>query len=297
MGYRSNTFARNLRRQKTNTIGIIVPRLNSTFMSEVIAGIEKVASEAGYNLIISQSLEMMKKEAINATTMFNNRVDGLLVSLAYDTDSIAHFEPFLHKHIPLIFFDRVFEQAGYSGIVINNYQAAYEATAHLIEQGCKTLFHITGNLSRNVYADRLLGFRQALTDHGLLHRPDHLCISNLSVQEGKEAAQTILQLTDLPDGVFVANDTCAVGCMLQLMEHGIRIPEDIAFSGFNNDPIACVIKPNLTTIDYKGFHMGEKAAQTLIHSLNASGHDLPAQTLVLPHQLLIRQSSLKPVKS
>jgi LacI family transcriptional regulator len=93
MGYRSNTFARNLRRQNTHTIGVIVPRLNSTFVSEVIAGIEKVASDSGYNLIISQSLEMMKKEAINAGTMFNNRVDGLLVSLAYDTDNIRHFEP------------------------------------------------------------------------------------------------------------------------------------------------------------------------------------------------------------
>ena len=108
MGYRSNNFARNLRRQKTNTIGVIVPRLNSTFMSEVIAGMEKVANEAGYNLIISQSLEMMKKEAINASTMFNNRVDGLLVSLAYDTENIAHFEPFIKKDIPFIFFDRVY---------------------------------------------------------------------------------------------------------------------------------------------------------------------------------------------
>lgn len=295
MGYRSNNFARNLRRQKTNTIGVIVPRLNSTFMSEVIAGMEKVASEAGYNLIISQSLEMMKKEAINAITMFNNRVDGLLVSLAYDTDSITHFEPFLNKHIPLLFFDRVFDQDKYPGIVIDNYRAAYEITTHLIEQGCRHLFHITGNLSRNVYADRLKGYQEALADHHLLYNPGHLLINSLSAQEGKEAARTILQMTSLPDGIFVANDTCAVSCMLELMEHGVRIPDDVAFTGFNNDPISCVVKPKLTTVHYKGFDMGEIAAQTLISSLHHNHKK--SHTIVMPHELIIRQSSVKQANS
>jgi LacI family transcriptional regulator len=296
MGYRSNTFARNLRRQKTNTLGVIVPRLNSTFMSEVIAGMEKVANEAGYNLIISQSLEMMKKEAINAATMFNNRVDGLLVSLAYDTDNIAHFEPFIQKNIPLLFFDRIFDQQQYAGIVINNYQAAYEITVHLIEQGCQNLFHITGNLSRNVYADRFNGFRQALADHQIDYSPEYLLINNLSTQEGKAAAHLLLQKKTLPDGVFVANDTCAVACMLELMEQGIRIPEDISFAGFNNDPISCVVKPQLTTVHYKGIYMGEIAAQTLIKRLNHS-QEADNQTIVLPHELIIRQSSLKQANS
>ena len=107
MGYRSNHFARNLRQQRTNTIGVIVPRLNSSFMSTVIAGMENVANKAGYNLIISQSLESYKKEISNAKTMFNNRVDGLLVSLSYDSDNIDHFEVFFQKNIPLIFFNRV----------------------------------------------------------------------------------------------------------------------------------------------------------------------------------------------
>jgi LacI family transcriptional regulator len=293
MGYRSNTFARNLRRQKTNTIGVIVPRLNSTFMSEVIAGMEKIANEAGYNLIISQSLEMMKKEAMNAATMFNNRVDGLLVSLAYDTDTIVHFEPFVQKNIPLLFFDRVFDQKNYSGVIINNYQAAYDITAHLLQQGCKNLMHITGNLSRNVYADRLKGFRQALADHQLPFYADQVIVNNLSVEEGKKAARQILQLSSLPDGVFVANDTCAVGCMLELMEQGIRIPQEVAFAGFNNDPISLVVKPNLTTVHYKGFEMGEIAAKTLIRVLNESTKHTVAHTIVLPHELIIRPSSLR----
>src|SRR6476469_2398214 len=110
MGYRSNTFASNLRKLHTNTIGVIVPRLSSYFVATVLAGMEKVANEKGYNLIISQSLESAKKEMANAKTMFNNRVDGLLVSLAFDTTDIHHFNDFIKKNIPLVFFDRIYDQ-------------------------------------------------------------------------------------------------------------------------------------------------------------------------------------------
>jgi LacI family transcriptional regulator len=167
----------------------------------------------------------------------------------------------------------------------------------LIGQGCKNLFHITGNLSRNVYADRLAGFEQALADHQIVYNPQHLLINNLTAQEGTVAARKLLALPQLPDGVFVANDTCAVSCMLELMEQGIRIPEDVAFSGFNNDPISCIIKPNLSTIHYKGFDMGETAAKTLISYLHDSQSQHQAQRIVLPHELIIRQSSLKHANS
>src|ERR1700735_4457764 len=135
MGYRSNSFASNLRKKSSHIIGVIVPRLNSSFMSDVIAGIEKVVNEANYNLFISQSLETMKKEANNAKAMFDNRVDGLLVSLAYDTNSINHFEAFVNRGIPVIFFDRVQEHKQCPSIFIDNYKAPYNLTAHLIEQG------------------------------------------------------------------------------------------------------------------------------------------------------------------
>src|ERR1700704_3539994 len=120
MGYRSNNFARNLRKQTTDTIGVIVPRLNSYFMSTVIAGMEKVANSAGYNLIISQSSESGKQEMASAATMFNNRVDGLLVSLAYDTENIAHFDVFFNKNVPLIFFDRVVDNKKCTNVLIDN---------------------------------------------------------------------------------------------------------------------------------------------------------------------------------
>lgn len=291
MGYRSNNFASNLRKQKTNTIGVITPRLNSNFMSTALAGIENVANKEGYNLIISQSLESQKKEMANAETMFRNRVDGLLVSLAYDTENIDHFENFFRRKIPVIFFDRVVEHANCTNIVIDNRKAAYEATAHLINQGCSKIVHITAIPKRNVYIDRLRGYRDALEDHNIEYREENVIIGNLSQEAGLNAAETIRNMEKIPDGVFVANDYCALVCMLSLKKAGFRIPQDIAFVGFNNDPVSTVVEPNLSTINYPGYQMGEVAAQNLINHLNGTTMLQLTNRIVLRSELIVRASS------
>lgn len=293
MGYRSNHFARNLRNQRTETIGVIVPKLNSHFMSSVIAGIESVANTKGYNLIISQSSESAEKEIASAKTMFNNRVDGLLVSLAYNTEDLSHFDIFLKKNIPVIFFDRVMEDENYTNIIIENKKAAYEATTHLIEQGCKKIVHITASSKQNVYNNRLDGYKQALADHGLKFDKKNVIATNLSLEAGEAAAELILQMKSLPDAVFVANDNCAVGCMIALKNAGIQIPGDIAFVGFNNDAVSKVIEPNLTTINYPGYQMGEVAAQHLIHHLNGTSNIQTTNTIILRSEFIIRESSKK----
>jgi LacI family transcriptional regulator len=292
MGYQYNTFASNLRRKRTNTIGVIVPRLNSYFMSTVIAGMEKVANENGYNLIIGQSMESWKKEIASVNTMFNSRIDGLMVSLAYDTLDSDHFESLLRKKIPLIFFDRIIVHPDCTSIVIDNKRAGYDATKHLIEQGCKRIVHIGGSLNRNVYADRLEGYKQALQEKDIPFDPALVISNNLSDQAGAEAAQQILNMPVRPDGVFAANDTSAVACMRELKQAGVKIPQEIAFVGFNNDPLSKVIEPNLSTIHYPGQEMGEVAAATLVNKLD-KGESPNLDTIVLRHELIVRQSSLK----
>lgn len=293
IGYRQNHFARNLRNRKTDTIGVIVPRLNSYFMSSVIAGIEHFANKEGYNLVISQSSESSAKEADNAKTLFNNRVDGLLASLAYDTKDLSHFDPFFKKNIPVIFFDRVMEHENSTNILIDNRKAAYEATKHLIQQGCKRIIHITAPPQQNVYIDRLKGYKQALSEHKIKFKEEDVIIGNLSMEAGIEAADTILKMKTLPDGVFVSNDNCAVGCMLALKQKGIKIPADIAFVGFNNDAVSKVIEPNLTTINYSGYEVGEVAARHLINHLTGISIFHNTNTIILRSELIIRASSLK----
>ena len=292
MGYRSNHFARNLRNKKTHMIGVIIPKVNSYFMSTVIAGIEKVTNEAGYNLIISQSSESVQKEIESVKTMFNNRVDGLLVSLAYDTEDISHFDLFARKHIPFLFFDRVAEDNRWTNVLIDNRKAGYEATTHLIRQGCSRIVHITAPSHRNVYQDRLAGYKQALAEHRIPFREEYVILNSLTQEAGAEAAGAIRRMKQLPDGVFVANDNCAVGCLRALKRGGLRIPEDIAFVGVNNDPVSTVVEPNLTTINYPGYEMGVVAARNLVQHLSGQS-DMESTTILLKAELIIRASSLR----
>ncbi|GAB4049875.1 LacI family DNA-binding transcriptional regulator [Spirosoma litoris] len=294
MGYRSNLFASNLRRQRTNTIGVIVPRLDSSFMSTVLAGMEKVVNESSYNLIISQSLESVKKEVTNAKTMFDSRVDGLLVSLASDTENLDHFNPFFKKGIPLILFDRVVQQKNCTNIVIDNLKAGYDATTHLIQQGCKRIMHVSGSLKRNVYADRLKGYKLALLEHGLPSGDELERVTNLTRQDGLDVAAYIKRMPNPPDGLFISSDFCAVSCIGALKKSGFSIPNDIAVVGFNNDPVSLVIDPNLTTIHYPGQEMGEIAAQSLINHLNGLLRLSATNTILLNYDLIIRESSQRP---
>lgn len=295
LGYRSNTFASSLRSKRTHTIGVIVPRLNSNFMSCVLAGMEDAASREHYNLIITQSLEKREKEKANAHTMYNKRVDGLLISLAYDTENISHLQPFFSKGIPVVFFDRTYDHSESTSVLIDNFKAGYDVTKHLLEQGCRRIMHLGGNMLRDVYAERLRGYKKALEDYKIPFDEKLLYISNLSEDAGTEAGKHILKMkkTARPDAVFSANDTAAVHCMIHLKAAGVRIPDDIAFAGFNNDPISKVVEPNLTTVNYSGYHVGEVAVMNLINHLKGLSSTKATNSIVLWADLVVRESSLK----
>ena len=295
MGYQQNKFASNLRQKHTNTIGVVVPKLDSYFMATVISGIEKITAQNGYGLIISQSQESWKKEISCISTLFNSRVDGLLVSLAFDTKNLEHFNILLNKDIPVVFFDRVTDCNGCISVVIDNYKAGYEATSHLIEQGCKRIVHIGGNLLRNVYSERFRGYKQALTDNKIEFEQNLVVICDMSGQASTDAAKKILKMLPRPDGIFTSNDTTAVATMVELERAGVIIPDEIAVVGFNNDPISQVIRPNLTTVDYPARQIGEIAATSLINKLKNS-ESANFSTIILKHDLICRQSSLRIVK-
>lgn len=293
LGYRRNNFASNLRKQKSNTIGIILHELNSNFITSVLAGIEKVTTEAGYDLIIAHSSESAQKERTNALNLFHKRVDGLIASLSFDTEDLHHFVPFEEKGIPVIFFDRVEEKTETTKVIIDNYKCGYQATSHLIEQGCNRIVMVTASLKRNVYAQRHKGYVDALYDHGLPYNQDHVLIKDLSEQCGVEAALQIMNMNPMPDGAFITNDFSAAVCMQTLKEYGMKIPDDIAVVGFNNDAVGKIVEPQLTTIDYPGLEMGEIAARNLINHLQGVSDIKQTNTIVVRSSLIVRQSSLR----
>lgn len=291
MGYRSNAFARNLRTRRTNTIGIIVPRLDSSFMSACLAGMEEVCNEMGFNTIISQSRESVEREAQNSMTMFNNRVDGVIASLTAESSNLSYFKRFDEKQVPLVFFDRVPENTRHICFVIDNFRSAYDATRHLIEQGCSQLVHLTLNSTSNVYIDRKRGFEAAVNDcrncSGKV-----VFLDSMTFEKGMEVAQVLL--TELPDGIFAANDIVAAACILKLTEQGIKIPDELAVVGFNNDPVATIVQPGLTTVAYPGKEAGRMAAKSLIECIKGDSEAASAgRREMLKAQLLIRASSIR----
>ena len=293
MGYRFNTFASNLRKQRSNMIGVIVPRLNSYFISSMLAGIEKEINSAGYDMLISQSLELEANEIKYAKAMLNNRVDGLIVNLAANTRNLNHFQEYSRHNLPLVFVDRVFEDDDFNKVMINNSKAGYDITSHLIQQGCRRIAHLTGSLMRNVYQERKAGYQRALAEHNIPYDEQLVLETELTEDASAKAAQQILKMKNRPDGLFVANDMSAAICMKVFKDAGIHIPADIAVAGFNNEIISRLSDPMITTINYPGEEMGRTAARQLINLIeHRSDNDL-TKSIILKSQLVVRASTLK----
>lgn len=292
LGYRHNSFAKNLRKQRSHTIGVLIHELVSSFTTSVLGGIEKIMTEAGYDIIIAHSSEQMAKEVKNADNLFHKRVDGVIASLAFDTDDLSHFQPFKDKNIPVVFFDRVEENQDSTKVIIDNYKCGYLATKHLIDQGCRRIVIVTGTQQRNVYAKRFKGYRDALLDNDLDVKKEYVIINDLNDVSGEQAAMQVLKMKPLPDAAFVTNDLTAAFFIKTLKSHGVEIPEDMAVVGFNNDAISRIVEPELTTIDYPGFIMGEVAAQHLINHLHGKIDVKQLSTIIINSELIIRKSSM-----
>jgi LacI family transcriptional regulator len=293
LGYRHNNFASSLRKQRSHTIGVLLHELNSNFITSVLAGIEKVTTEAGYDIIIAHSAENYEKEVANALNLFHKRVDGVIASLSFTTKGLDHFKLFFEKGIPVIFFDRVEENSENTHVIIDNYRCGYIATEHLIAQGCKRIVTLTANLKRNVYAQRHRGYTDALFDAHIPYDKSLVIVKDLSEGSALEAAGEILKLDPRPDGLFVTNDFIAAVCMQELKRNGIKVPEDIAIVGFNNDVISKIIDPQLSTINYPGRDMGEITARNLIDHLKGVGNIATTNRIIIKSELIIRESSLK----
>jgi LacI family transcriptional regulator len=254
-----------------------------------------VTSEAGYDLIITHSSESQAKEAANAKNLFHKRVDGVIASLSFETDNLDHFKPLLEKAVPLMFVDRVEENGNNPVVIIDNYKAGYQATQHLIDQGCKRIAYITSTLKRNVYSQRYKGYQDALHANRISPDKSLILINDLSEKGGIESAEKVLKMKPMPDGAFITSDFVAAVVMRTIKEHGLKIPEDIALVGFNNDAIGTLIEPALTTVNYPGKDVGEIAARNLINHLKGISNIYQTNTIIVRSDLIVRKSSLKKV--
>ncbi|MDT0648636.1 LacI family DNA-binding transcriptional regulator [Autumnicola edwardsiae] len=294
LGYRPNSIAASLRNNKSKTIGILIARINRPFIASLISGVEETARKAGYNVIISQSNDKYDNEITNAKALYDSRVSGLVVSLGMETKDTKHFKQFVDQNIPIVFVDRVPAEFNSYRVIIDNYTAGYRATQHLIDQGCKRIAHFAGAQHLNVYKLRKKGYLDALRENNLEVAEDLIIdLETMSFEEGSEATKTLLNLPQPPDGLFSSNDTAAVSAILTAKAKGIKIPEELAIIGFNDDPMASVVEPALSTVSHPAMKMGEISAKRILdHSSKKLASDISEITM-LDTEIIVRSSSNK----
>jgi len=296
LNYKPNAFAVNLRTRESKTIGLIIPEIVHHFFSNVIKGIITEAEKKGYLVIILPSNESYELEKKQIGLLLSQRVDGILISLANSTDDFAHLEEVVTSKKPLVMFDKIAKRVNCSKVIINDRKAAYEATQHLINIGCKRIAHFRGALLPLNSIDRFLGYRKALLDHNLPYDPSLVYISecgDMSFEEGRMNAQKLLQDHNDVDGIFINTDLVAIGALTEFNKMGVKVPEDIKIVGFSNWFMSTVISPTLTTIDQPGYLMGETAFKQLYKEIMAikNKEEHPPQTIELETKLLVREST------
>ena len=232
LGYQRNQLASSLRKSKTNTIGVIVPRISRHFFASAIAGIEETAYKSGYKVIICQSLEQVDREREIVETLLAYSVDGLLISVSMETKNYDHLDHLKSSKTPHVFFDRHCNIPNNSNVLIDDFQAGYDATQHLISNGYTSIAHFSGPLEMELYKNRFNGYLAALKKNKITFKKDLLIESRLMPEDGKRVIKKILSLPYKVDAVFSANDIAAIGAIKYLKSKGIKIPQDIAFAGF-----------------------------------------------------------------
>jgi LacI family transcriptional regulator len=298
LNYTPNTFAVNLRTKESKTIGLIIPVIVHHFFSNVIEGILSEAEKEGYLVIILQSNDSYELEKKQLDLLLNHGVDGIILSIANGTSNYDHFNNVIEQGKPLIMFDKIAKIINCSKIIIDDRKAAYNATQHLIDTGCKRIAHFRGALLPQNSIDRFLGYKQALLDNNLPFDASlvYICeCEDKSFEEGEKNARQLLIDHDDVDGIFINTDLIAIGAITEFTRQGIQIPKDISIVGFSNWFMSSVISPTLTTINQPGYEMGKMAFKQCYEEVKAIKNKTPInpKTITLETALVKRNSTKK----
>ncbi len=291
LNYHPNAFAIGLVKNRTRTIGVLMPDITQPFYSSAISGIEDVAVNQGYYVMICQSDESFSKE-VNLLHMFNRyRVDGIIVCPATTTDSYQHLEEIV-AHTSLVQFDRVIDSITSHKVVSDDYQGAYQAVSHLVKQGYQRVAHIAGPNQLSVSKNRMKGYIEALRDAGHPVNEQYIRHCSLTKEHKRQCASELLELKIPPDAIFTVNDPTAIEVMYVAKQKLLIIPEDIAIVGFDDQAMTPYLDPALTTVGQPSFAMGQTAARLLIDQIETPvGVDLQYTTETFSTQLVVRGSS------
>jgi LacI family transcriptional regulator len=293
VNYQPNHIAAALRMGKSRLVGVIVPTANRNFFSSVVRGIDEIADSLGYRVILCQSYENYEKEVQTINALLSARVDGIIVSIAKNTEKFDHFQGVIDKGIPLVLFDRITDQIEVNQVVLDDYWASYKAVEHLIGQGYRHIAHFTSPRKINIYKERLRGYVDALTAHRLPVDPLLIVESNMQLEDGQQSVRHLLDGGLKFDAIFSAADYAAMGALQVLKEKNIHVPREVGIVGFGNEPFTSFTEPPLSTVDQTSIAMGHVTAELFFELLKADPKKFIPQKSVLKPELIIRASSIR----
>lgn len=286
LGYIPNGIGRGLRTSKTYTIGSIIPDITNPFYPTFIRGIQDVAEENGYDLVIYNTDGDKKKEQQSLISVIQNRMDGLIVVPFHISQ-----DELLNINIPTIqLIQKPLEPPPLDSIYIDNIAAAFTVVEHLIERGYMHIGMIAGKADTPPRKSRILGYQKAIALH---HIPlDEVLIRDGGFTEdgGYTTMQELLKISPRIDAVFAANDLMAMGALTAIREAGLRIPQDIAVAGMDDIPAARLVYPPLTTITQYQHNIGRKAAEMLFDRVKDEYIESP-RSREMPFSLIVRNST------
>ena len=291
IGYQPNPIALSLKERRSKSIGVVVSEVANSYFSQAINGIESIAYDRGYHVIISQTHESYDREVVNVQHLASRSVDGLLVSLSSQTQDISHLKQLHNKGLPIVFFDRVAEEINTHKVIANNEKGAYEATAQLLKSGYKRIAHLTSSSQLSISIERLSGYEAALKDHGLAVNPayvKHCPHGGMIYEETESKIKELLALDEKPDAIFVAGDRLSTGCLSVFKNLNIAVPGDMAIAGFSNSDVLDLFNPSLTSVRQPAFEIGQLATQMLIQLIEAKYPVEEFEKKVLDTELFVR---------
>ena len=293
LSYEPNHLASALRKGKSNLVGVIIPRANSTFFSAVLQSIESVLNKKGYNIIVSQSYESYDKECKNIDSLLFTQVDGIIASLANETKDFSHYKKIKRKGVPLVLFDRGDDEIGVDYIGIDDYKSSHMIVDHLVSQNCKRIAHIAGYSHTRIYQNRIQGYKDALASHQLPSDDLLLVESNLSIEDGRAIMEQFLAHDEIPDAVYAASDYAALGALQVLQERNLKVPEDIAIVGFSNEPFTSLVTPSITSVNQHSEEIGRLTAEAFLRRIEETNTVPVLNKTILNPELVVRSSSQK----
>ncbi|MBO8130028.1 MAG: LacI family DNA-binding transcriptional regulator [Candidatus Marinimicrobia bacterium] len=289
--YKPNIIARSLQMKRTHLIGVIVPEIEHRFFSAAISGIEEVAYREGFAIIVTKSNEDYRREEININVLVETRVAGLLISISETTRDRKPFEMLIKSGIPFVFFDRVIDDVSVPKVAVDDFEAAYKAVEYLIKSGYKRICHLAGPKFLSISKKRAEGYREAMRAYNISVDDKMVVYGGMHETDGASGFITLINNVPDLDAIFAVNDPVAIGAIMEAKKLGYRIPGDIAFVGFSNNPISAMIEPALTTVDQPAYNLGKTAAEVLIRMINEGTYRAESKVITLKTHLIIRDTT------